>query len=64
MKNEIIETIDVTPTWADVLPVLLTAHANGGPEGQKAAYEELRRMARLADKYNESLKSQKESDEL
>lgn len=45
------KTIDVTPTWTDVLPVLLAAIEDGTFEGQKVAREELFRMAELADRY-------------
>lgn len=40
------QTIDCTPTWAGLLPALLTAHENGS---RKGAGDELRRMAQLAD---------------
>jgi len=45
------QTIDITPTWQAVLPMLLAAHASGSFEGVKAAEEELLRMAKLADAY-------------
>jgi hypothetical protein len=42
--------IDLTPTWAGVLPGLLAVIANGETvEAQQAAEHELLRMARLAD---------------
>lgn len=44
--------LDVTPTWADILPALLTLLDRGGAEGQKTAREELARMAQAADKWN------------
>jgi len=47
------ETIDCTPTWEGILPLLLTAMRDGTMEGMRLAGEELRRMARLADDYNE-----------
>lgn len=42
-------TIDLTPTWASVLPILLTAYTDGTPEGQRLAEQELKRMAKIAD---------------
>lgn len=53
MKNQTndsprrIEYVDVTPTWSEILPVLLA----GAEHGVQAAREELHRMARLADAY-------------
>lgn len=44
------ESIDVTPTWTAVLPILVEAAANGEtPEGRDAAWTELRRLAAIAD---------------
>lgn len=42
-------TIDLTPTWAAVLPVYLAAYADGNAKGRAAAIAELTRMAELAD---------------
>lgn len=46
------KTIDITPTWEGLLPLLIALIKDGPPEGQKTAEEELRRMARAADLYN------------
>lgn len=43
-----VETVDMTPTWLEILPVLLAAAENGN----RAAKSELSRMARLADERN------------
>lgn len=43
------QVIDLTPTWAAVLPIFLTALEYGTAEGQKSAKLELMRMAHLAD---------------
>ena len=53
-------TIDVTPTWQAVLPILFAALEDGTDEGKKIAREELRRMAQAADRYNELSKAAKE----
>lgn len=51
-------TIDITPTWSDILPALLAIIANATTyEARKAAEDELRRMARLADKFVEVCRS-------
>jgi hypothetical protein len=47
------ETIELTPTWQGVLPILLAALEDGTKEGKRIAREELRRMAEAADKFNE-----------
>ena len=46
-----VRTIDMTPTWAGILPVLLLCVENSSPEGAQIAREELLRMAKLADLY-------------
>ena len=45
------ETIDLTPTWTGILPMLLMALDHGTPTGKHLAKVELTRMAALADKY-------------
>lgn len=47
------ETIDMTPTWSGILPLLLYSLENGGSEAKQAARTELRRMAQIADMYVE-----------
>jgi len=58
MKNT--ETIDITPTWAGLLPVLIHLSVNGTTtESRAMATSELARMANLADLY---VTSQKENN--
>lgn len=53
--------IDATPTWEAILPIVLTAYTDGETsETKRKAYEELRRMAQIADMYNEMGNSLKE----
>ena len=52
MKKETVQTIDLTPTWQEILPILL----DGSQRGIESCNAELMRMAKLADKYIESLK--------
>lgn len=56
MKTE--TEIDMTPTWEAVLPIYLTSLMHGKFEGKRAAEEELRRMAKLADLYIAHLKEE------
>lgn len=42
-------TIDITPTWAGILPLLLEGYNNGTETGRKIAKEELYRLCRIAD---------------
>jgi hypothetical protein len=42
-------TIDATPSWVDVLPVLRIALEHGNSQSRADAVAELYRMARLAD---------------
>ena len=48
------KTIDLTPTWQDVLPAMLAVIQNpkASQKSRTAMFEELGRMAALADKYN------------
>lgn len=52
-----VRTIDATPTWAAILPMLRAAIENGTPEGRRIAWEELARMAQAADNWNASAKA-------
>jgi hypothetical protein len=44
-------TIDLTPTWEQILPTLLVLFKDGNAKGRAAVTEELTRMAKLADLY-------------
>jgi hypothetical protein len=54
------KTIDMTPTWASILPILLAAIQDGNSTGRGAAIEELYRMAQAADQWNIHVASLKE----
>lgn len=43
------KTIDLTPTWQEILPALITLLEN--PQTHQVALDELSRMAGLADGY-------------
>lgn len=62
------ETIDVTPTWSALLPVMLDVYANNKLPREytketlynlKQVTIEFERMAAAADKYNELVKASK-----
>jgi hypothetical protein len=44
--------IDCTPTWSAIIPLLRMAIENGSAKGQAIAWEEIARMAALADERN------------
>lgn len=46
-----VATIDCTPTWRAILPLLLTGYTEGTDKGRQIAIEELNRMADLADRF-------------
>lgn len=56
------ETLDITPTWEQASRVYLTLLEAGNAKGQKAAKEELLKMARIADRYV-ALQKKGEDDE-
>ena len=47
MKNT--TTIDITPTWEGILPVLLNLLKSKSPEARECGIDELTKMARIAD---------------
>ncbi len=55
MSNEkikkLVRTIDCTPTWSALVPMLIAGLIDGSPTSQQIAREELQRMASLADRY-------------
>jgi hypothetical protein len=53
-------TIDITPTWKGVLPMLLAAWRDGNDKGRAMALEDLRRMAEAADLWNEHVEEKEE----
>ena len=50
------KTIDLTPTWTEILPALL-AIWDKSEGGKNVAMGELMKMAELADLYNEMVKA-------
>lgn len=50
------KTIDLTPSWQEILPALLLLLERGSTESQRHAKSELRRMAALADERVASLR--------
>ena len=50
------KTIDLTPTWTEILPALL-AIWDKSKGGKNIAMGELMKMARSADLYNEMVKA-------
>lgn len=50
-KYEGKQTIDCTPTWEGILPLLLDLNQNDKLEVRKTALAELNRMAKIADQY-------------
>lgn len=52
-----LRVIDMTPTWAGILPTLRALIENGNPEGRRTAWAELEKMARLADERNRMAES-------
>jgi hypothetical protein len=49
--------IDMTPTWAAIMPALIAAIRDGTPEGQRIAEAELMRLAKSADAANAANKA-------
>jgi len=45
------EFIDLTPSWEEMVNVLLMLYVNGDSESRSTARAEFRKMAKLADAY-------------
>jgi hypothetical protein len=45
------QTVDITPTWSEILPSILILHKSQSQNARELAVSELERMARLADKW-------------
>jgi len=43
------KTINITPTWEQILPTLLMLLSHGNAKGKQEAARELQRMAQTAD---------------
>jgi len=54
-------TIDLTPKWAAVLPILIQAIENGKPDSRQFATEELQNMATAADMWNDHAKAKEKA---
>lgn len=52
MEGEI-RTVDLTPTWSNIVPMLVLLIEHGNSEGRRTAWDQLYKMARLADERNE-----------
>ena len=59
-EEQTMRTIDITPTWTNVLPILIAGIEAGNEQGRAAAIKELSRMAQAADAYYESTKGDAE----
>lgn len=47
-----IKTIDLTPTWAGIMPGIISILENGNEDGRKIAREELMNLAKQVDSLN------------
>lgn len=53
-----IRYVDITPTWEDILPVMLMVLENASdPDAQRKIRDEFRRMAEAADKWNATVRA-------
>ena len=55
--RKLVGTIDATPTWQGILPVLLLLLEDGSDTAKATAKEQLATMAKAADRYNEGAKN-------
>ena len=53
-KKILVEKIDVTPTWSNILPYYIDRLKYGNIEQKKIAEKEILRLGKYADKVNKS----------
>ena len=58
METEM-ETIDMTPTWQELLVALLAVYESGTAEGRAMAFKEMQRMALAPGQHHASVKAEK-----
>ena len=46
------QTIDLTPTWEAIVPMLLEAYKHADPAGEESVRAEFMRLAKVADYHN------------
>lgn len=51
------ESINLTPTWSDLLPAMFAALEQGNEKGRAVIKAEMGRMAEAADRWNAHVKS-------
>ena len=56
-------TIDITPTWAQVMPGYLRVLEDGTDDGKRMAREALMELARKVDQMNEQAKEAKHAED-
>ncbi len=56
-------TVDLTPTWAGLMPALLAVLRDGTNEGQAMAAEELTRLAQGMDAHNAEARAKAEEEQ-
>lgn len=57
--TEKVKTIDITPTWSGLLPALVDLTTSESGETRNFAWSELRKMARVADLFNDQARGSK-----
>lgn len=57
------KTIDATPAWVAIVPLLIAALQSENYEAQESAEHELFRMAQAADRWNEHARTMKEGEQ-
>lgn len=56
-------TIDITPTWEELVPLLVQVAVNGETrKARETAMDELKRLARAVDEMNAEAKAQQEKE--
>tara|TARA_R110002020_G_scaffold150679_1_gene327502 strand:+ start:289 stop:480 length:192 start_codon:yes stop_codon:yes gene_type:complete len=54
------KTVDMTPTWSDILPLMLAGLNNSTQQGHGAIEQQFGQMAEAADKWNAHCRRMKE----
>ena len=53
-KKTLVKTVDITPTWSNILPYYIDRLKYGNYKQQEIAEKEILRLGKYADKVNKS----------
>lgn len=62
VRRDAVQTVDLTPSWAGIMPAIIAALQHGTPAGQAMARGELERLALEVDSANNRARREREEE--